>query len=380
MLKQAYVFLILGLFLIDFHLCGQKDLSACEGNVAVYANSPYKLSFSGRSGKDKSGLASYFPKTEISNNSLWLQFNPSHNGFLSIVSTSTLDTYITAIFDTEKGSFCSLLSSKKANLMITKAKNGVDTSSISLNVKEGISYWVVFNGQKGKTGSINFSFNYIPLTKDGKRLKDSLLLNLAYDHSLPVYGIHLRNALNDASVIGRVTLSMAGDLDGSYSGSDILVNNNRKLKANVQVDAEGFYSKDFTNHIILPENKHDTIKLNPISRGSIAKLDEIYFVAGKATISEESYPRLKRLKDFLILNPSVSIEVQGHVNDEGSRSITSFRLSKKRADKIVQYLIASGIDATRLSSVGFGNTRPIYPVPSSEEEREANRRVEIKIK
>jgi len=138
--------------------------------------------------------------------------------------------------------------------------------------------------------------------------------------------------------------------------------------------------KDYTNHIILPENHHDTITLNPISRGAIAKLDEIYFVGGKATIPEESYPRLKRLKDFLILNPSISIEVQGHVNDEGKRSITSFKLSKKRADKIVEYLVSSGIDPARLSAVGFGNTRPIFPEPTSEEEREANRRVEIKIR
>ncbi len=380
MLKKAYVLVVVCLLGLPLLGGAQKDLSVCEGNVTVYANTPYKLSFTGRSGKDKSGLFQYYPTTELSNNSLWIQFKPTHNGLLSILSQSTLDEYYVSVFDTDKGSFCSTLSAKKANLLRQQTKKGGDTSALSLTITEGFSYWVAFTGPKGKTGALDFSLNYIPLSKDGKRLKDSLLLNLAYDKSLPVYGIHIRNAVNNARVIARVTLSMAGELDGSYSGSDILVNNKRRLKANVQVDAEGYYSKDYTNHVILPENHHDTITLNPISRGAIAKLDEIYFVGGKATIAEESYPRLKRLKDFLILNPSISIEVQGHVNDEGKRSITSFKLSKKRADKIVEYLVSSGIDPARLSAVGFGNTRPIFPEPTSEEEREANRRVEIKIR
>lgn len=380
MFKKAYVVLAIGLGVFPCDGTSQKDLSACEGNVTLNANSPYKLAFTGRNGKDKSGLSLYFPYTEISNNSLWLQFKPTHQGLLNILSTSSLESYYISVFDIDKGNFCSLLSDKKANLLVQKSKKGSDTAGLSLSILEGQTYWVAFTGTKGKGGTIDFSFNYTPLTKDGNPLKDSLLLNLAYDKALPVYGIHLRNATNNASVIARVTLSMAGDLDGSYSGSDILVNNKRRLKANIQVDAEGYYSRDYTNHIILAENQHDTIKLNPISQGAIAKLDEIYFIGGKATIAEESYPRLKRLKDFLILNPSISIEVQGHVNDEGKRSFTSFKLSKKRANKIVEYLIASGIEPSRLSAIGFGNTLPIYPEPTSEEEREANRRVEIKIK
>jgi len=55
-------------------------------------------------------------------------------------------------------------------------------------------------------------------------------------------------------------------------------------------------------------------------------------------------------------------------------------LSKKRAKRIVEYLISCGIEPERLSAVGYGNTKPIYPKPESEEQKEANRRVEVKIK
>jgi outer membrane protein OmpA-like peptidoglycan-associated protein len=76
----------------------------------------------------------------------------------------------------------------------------------------------------------------------------------------------------------------------------------------------------------------------------------------------------------------VNIEIQGHVNGDGTQAISSKRLSKKRAKEIVKYLIAAGISPKRLSAKGFGFTQPVYEFPSSEMEKEANRRVEILIK
>ena len=54
-------------------------------------------------------------------------------------------------------------------------------------------------------------------------------------------------------------------------------------------------------------------------------------------------------------------------------------MSKKRAEKIMRYLIDNGVDSRRLSAVGFGNTKPIFIDPKDDNEREANRRVEIQI-
>jgi outer membrane protein OmpA-like peptidoglycan-associated protein len=58
----------------------------------------------------------------------------------------------------------------------------------------------------------------------------------------------------------------------------------------------------------------------------------------------------------------------------------SKRLSKKRAKSVLDYLIEAGISSDRLSSVGFGFTKPVYDQPKNEMEKEANRRVEILIK
>jgi outer membrane protein OmpA-like peptidoglycan-associated protein len=76
----------------------------------------------------------------------------------------------------------------------------------------------------------------------------------------------------------------------------------------------------------------------------------------------------------------VNIEIQGHVNDESKRGVFSKRLSKRRALRILKYLVDCGISESRLSAVGFGNSNPVFKNPKNDEEKEANRRVEILIK
>ncbi|MFM7387494.1 MAG: OmpA family protein, partial [Bacteroidota bacterium] len=197
---------------------------------------------------------------------------------------------------------------------------------------------------------------------------------------LPVYEIHVRNSLTREPVVSKVVILSSSLLDGTYRGSEVLLNNQKKLNATLQLTAEGYYPKDVTQHIILASGQIDTFYLTPITHGSITKLDDIFFVGGLAIILDESLPRLKKLRDFLVLNESVAIEIQGHVNDEGANSLNSKRLSKKRAKKIMEYLIDSGVEPNRLSAVGLGNTQPVYANPETDEQKEANRRVEIKIK
>jgi outer membrane protein OmpA-like peptidoglycan-associated protein len=207
-------------------------------------------------------------------------------------------------------------------------------------------------------------------------------LNLVYNDGLQIYSLVVRDQVNKKAVEARILLQGSSEINGIYRGSDVEMNLIKKIKAGtIRVDAEGYLSSDF-NNIPIPINSDfkDTIWLKPIQEGMISGLEDVYFAAGLATILEESYPKLKRLRDFLILNPSIEIEVQGHVNDDGNNSFSSQRLSKKRAKRIVEYLIESGIESTRLSSVGFGNTKPIYPNPEDEDQKEANRRVEVKIK
>jgi outer membrane protein OmpA-like peptidoglycan-associated protein len=74
-------------------------------------------------------------------------------------------------------------------------------------------------------------------------------------------------------------------------------------------------------------------------------------------------------------NENLKIEIHGHIC---CFTVDTENLSFKRAQAVYDYLVKNGIAIDRLSFKGFGSTMPIYPLPEkSEEERVANRRVEI---
>jgi len=358
----------------------QKDYTACAGNISISPNTAYQIKFKGKTGKDKSGLHTYCNLPVYSNNLVWLQFNPLHHGNMRLFLNSSQDSIMAFIFETNKTDGCNEVLGNKAKLLSCEYRGAKDTVMPTYVCLEDKSYFFALYVQKGKAPLVDLLLHYTPLTEDGRILKDSLVLNLAFKRDLPVYGIHFRDENTGYPVIARLSLVASSLIDGTYRGSDIFVNNNKKLKATIRIDSEGYYSKDLSEFSIPANSHNDTVLLTPITHGSITKLDDIYFAGGLAVILEESMPRLKRLKDFLLLNPTISIEVQGHVNDEGGNSLSSQRLSKKRAKRIVEYLIESGIEPERLTAVGFGNTKPIYPKPETEEQKEANRRVEVKIK
>jgi VWFA-related protein len=103
----------------------------------------------------------------------------------------------------------------------------------------------------------------------------------------------------------------------------------------------------------------------------------IEFDFDRATIRPESLPLLERIADAMKANPSLAIEVRGHTDDRGSDEY-NMRLSQRRAEAVVEALVAMGIERKRLSAVGFGKTRPLVP-NTSEENRARNRRTEFVI-
>ena len=89
---------------------------------------------------------------------------------------------------------------------------------------------------------------------------------------------------------------------------------------------------------------------------------------------------LKLLLDFLILNKEVNIELVGHVNAPGEDSSGKIqKLSESRAKNTYLYLVENGVDKSRMSYRGLGNTEMIYPNPINVSQELANRRVEFVI-
>lgn len=118
-------------------------------------------------------------------------------------------------------------------------------------------------------------------------------------------------------------------------------------------------------------------QVNESKAGEKLKIDNLNFQFNTFAIVNESRGKLFELLIVMQNNPSLKIEIQGHICCNPSNK---GKLSEERAKAIKNFLIGQGIDKNRVTYKGFGSTQPIYPLPEkSEEERAANRRVEILI-
>jgi outer membrane protein OmpA-like peptidoglycan-associated protein len=130
--------------------------------------------------------------------------------------------------------------------------------------------------------------------------------------------------------------------------------------------------KDIKNIASLPEkNALDSAKVKPII------LRDVFFEADKSELLPSSFKELDNLFSYLRTNKASKIEISGHTDNSGKED-HNLKLSKDRATAVSKYLIDKGIEATRISTKGYGSSKPIKP-NTSEENRAINRRVEFRI-
>ena len=86
-------------------------------------------------------------------------------------------------------------------------------------------------------------------------------------------------------------------------------------------------------------------------------IDNIFFDFDKATLRPESEESLDKLVTLLNENSNVTIELSAHTDNRGSNDYNQ-RLSQRRAESVVRYLIEHGIAADRLTPVGYGESKP----------------------
>lgn len=138
-----------------------------------------------------------------------------------------------------------------------------------------------------------------------------------------------------------------------------------------------FIKKDFDYECKAPEK--DPFAIN-VEVGKTIKLENLNFVPESPMLLKESFVSLEKLHSFMNENPTVRIEIQGHVNSPGNKKDPKDQiLSEARANSVKSYLVNKGVAKDRITSKGYGNTRMLYPVPRNEQEQRANRRVEILI-
>lgn len=107
-------------------------------------------------------------------------------------------------------------------------------------------------------------------------------------------------------------------------------------------------------------------------------LDNIYFRLGSADLEPESFPTLNALRRVFIDNPGIVVQIEGHTDSQGSDEY-NLRLSQQRADTVRNYIIdVLGISRDQVSSVGYGEARPVATNQTSAG-RAQNRRIEFRV-
>ncbi len=102
----------------------------------------------------------------------------------------------------------------------------------------------------------------------------------------------------------------------------------------------------------------------------------IQFDFNQATIKAESEAALKEVGELLKQQPDLKLRIQGHTDNVG-KAAYNLDLSRKRADSVKTFLTQNfQIDASRLTTEGFGDTKPIAK-NDTEQGRAQNRRVEL---
>ena len=118
-------------------------------------------------------------------------------------------------------------------------------------------------------------------------------------------------------------------------------------------------------------------KIGTAKTGDKLQIENLNFIINTFAVVNESRGKLFELLLVLQKNPSLKIEIQGHLC---CMPVDRTDLSTQRAKAIYNFLVFHEISKSRLSYKGFGSTVPIFPIPEKDEkERAANRRVEILI-
>lgn len=108
------------------------------------------------------------------------------------------------------------------------------------------------------------------------------------------------------------------------------------------------------------------------------EIPNIYYEFNSAKLNEYSKKSLDQLSVMLKETPNVKVSLNAHTDEQGSDDY-NLKLSERRAQSVVDYLISTGIDSNRLIAKGFGESQPLIKDAKTDEEHSKNRRTTFKV-
>lgn len=121
----------------------------------------------------------------------------------------------------------------------------------------------------------------------------------------------------------------------------------------------------------------EPIDLEGCATGEAVVLKGVNFEVNSTRLTASAKVILNQVADSLAAAPAMKVEIGGHTDSQGSDAF-NMKLSERRAQAVKDYLVARGIDPSRLQSKGYGESQPVETNETAEG-RELNRRVEMKV-
>lgn len=369
-----------------------ENISDCTGASAILTVGNYSLQFTGESG-NINDIVNYPSLKNINEkNSIWCSYTAQSDGRLSLEASIPDGKTQFIAFQNETMNVCEGIyngSSEIKRIIQDPTNTKISLSLITnenslypLELKKGQQVLLFFNTlQKGKP-ILDLKINFEK--KDGaddieEELTNKKVVDLRKSTSRPTLNIMIRDVETGNPVLADITFIDVKLVPHKSSGSDFYFSIDKTGKVSLRCDAPGYFFYDKIEQVSGSSESELVVWMQPLGVGKSIKIDEIEFKPGTSEFMPSADEKLKRLKDFLSLNSGIRIEIQGHVNATGENTNETQKLSEARAKRVMIYLIENGISKERLTSVGYGNTKPVYERPKFPYEEQANRRVEVKV-
>lgn len=237
--------------------------------------------------------------------------------------------------------------------------------------------------------------------------KISLLLLLLIGLMAYCVNTHLDEFLPSNEIIVAVDEDKNDDLLNNLIKNDITIKNNNPLptdkKEESEVKSDEQVETTVSEDFVVPEGeiievieqkpevvteveekqetqeKIELIKEQTLQEqiNAIVKENKITFKRLSTEVSEKSIPTIEKIAQILKDNPEITIEVGGHTDAKGKDDVNAY-ISKHRALSVKKVLVNMGIDKSRLTAKGYGESMPIVANDPQGYSME-NRRVEFKI-
>lgn len=266
-----------------------------------------------------------------------------------------------------------------------KGFGGMDIFMIDLNKgTEAINLGLPVNSPKD---DFAFTFNdtkNIGFFSSNKAGKDNLYL------ATPICGVEAIVTVKDAKtgkILGGATVAILDDRNNVIQTTTADANGIASYSVDcdrayvIQASKDGYLQSTFPVSKSRERKVNITADLTPVDVlivGNEVKLKDIYFEYNKSNITPEGAAELDKLVSLMKSMPNMVIMAKAHTDSRGSAEY-NMALSDRRAKAMAQYVISKGVDASRLSGKGYGESEPKVNCGENctEEQHALNRRIEF---